>query len=72
MTTIYRVKYLPVIIERDFPQNQEENTVEVLISRHPWYAKKVSVTGAGCLLEFKNTDFVWELRRTGFCEGSYK
>ena len=46
--------------------------MKALISRHPRNAKKVSVTGAGHLLERKNTDFVWELRRTGFCEGSYK
>ena len=32
--------------------------------------KKVSVTGAGCLQECKNTEFVSKLRKTGFCEGS--
>ena len=34
--------------------------------------KKVSVTGAGHLRECKNTDFVWELRKMGFCEGGRK
>ena len=31
--------------------------------------EKVSVTRAGSLLEYRNTEFVWELRKTGFCEG---
>ena len=31
--------------------------------------KKVSVTGAGRLQEHKNTKFVWDLRKTGFCRG---
>ena len=31
--------------------------------------KKVSVTGAGRLQEHKNTKFVWDLRKTGFCKG---
>ena len=26
----------------------------------PWDVKKVSVTGTGCLWEFKTTEFVWE------------
>ena len=29
-------------------------------------------TGAGRLQEFKNKEFVWELRKMGFCEGSCK
>ena len=33
---------------------------------------KVSVTGAGHLRECKNTEFVWELTKTGCCEGSHK
>ena len=36
---------------------------------HPWYAKKVSETGADLLRECKNSDFVWELRKMRFCEG---
>ena len=32
--------------------------VEALVIRHPQGTKKVSVTGAGCLLECKNTEFV--------------
>ena len=39
------------------------------MSGHPRNAKKVSITGAGRLRESKNTEFVWELRKTGFCEG---
>ena len=35
-------------------------------------AKKMSVTGAGRLSECKDTEFVWELRKTGFCEGGRK
>ena len=42
------------------------HTTEAVISRHPWDAKKVFVTGAGLLQEFKNTEFVWELRKTAF------
>ena len=38
----------------------------------PLNVKKVSVTGAGCLPGCKNTEFVWELRKTGFCEGGHK
>ena len=36
---------------------------------HTWDMKKVSVTGAGCLQECKNTEFVSELSKTGFCKG---
>ena len=32
---------------------------------HPRDAKKVPVTGAARLRECKNTEFVWELRKTG-------
>ena len=39
---------------------------------YPRVAKKVSVTGAGRLWECQNTEFVWELRKTGFCEGGCK
>ena len=31
--------------------------------------KKVSAAGAGRLRECKNTEFVWEFGKTGFCEG---
>ena len=31
--------------------------------------EKVFVTRAGSLLEYKNTEFVWELRKTGFWKG---
>ena len=36
---------------------------------HPRDAKKESETGAGRLQERKNTEFVWELRKMGFCKG---
>ena len=42
--------------------------MEVLVSGHPQGAKKVPVSGAGCLRECKNTEFVWELRKTGLCK----
>ena len=34
------------------------NTVEALVSGHPQDAQKVSVTGASCLWECKNTESV--------------
>ena len=46
--------------------------VEALISGHPRVAKMVPITWACRLRECKNTEFVWELRKTGFCEGSLK
>ena len=46
--------------------------MKALVSRHPWDAKKVSVTGTGRLQECKNIEFVWELSKTGFCEGGRK
>ena len=49
-----------------------QNTVEALVSGHPWDMKKGYMTGAGCLRECKNTKFVWQSRKTGFCEGSCK
>ena len=42
---------------------------KLTVSGHPRDAKKVFITGAGRLRESKNTEFVWELRKTGFCEG---
>ena len=48
------------------------NTVEALVGGHSRDAKKVSVTEAGRLRECKNTEFVWELRERGFCEGGRK
>ena len=41
-------------------------TVEALVSRNHQDIKKVSITGAGHLRECKNTELVWELRKTGF------
>ena len=41
---------------------------KALMSQHPRYAKN-QVTGAGHLQEFKNTELVWKLRKTGFYEG---
>ena len=40
--------------------------MEALEGGHPRDAKKVFVTGAGRLRECKDTEFVWELRKTGF------
>ena len=42
--------------------------VEALVSGHPQDAKKVSVRGASRLRECNNTEFVWEFRKTGYCE----
>ena len=50
----------------------ECNIAEALISRHPQSARKVSVTGAGCLQESENTEFVWEFNKTGFWPGGHK
>ena len=36
---------------------------------HSRDVKKVSVARAGRSWECKNTEFVWEMRKTGFCEG---
>ena len=48
-------------------------TVEALVSRLPRDVRKVSITGAGHLQRFKNTEFVWELKKkTVFCEGGHK
>ena len=33
---------------------------------HPWDGKEVSTTGAGRLQEWKNKEFVRELRKKGF------
>ena len=44
------------------------DTVEAFTSGHPWEVKKMSVTGVGRLQECKNTEFLRELRKTGFCE----
>ena len=44
------------------------NTVEPFVSGHPPDVK----AGAGRLQEFKNTEFVCELRKMGFCEGGCK
>ena len=41
-------------------------TVEALVSGHPQGVKRMSITGAGGLRECKNTEVVWELRKTGF------
>lgn len=44
---------------------------KALMSQNPRYAKN-QVTGAGHLQEFKNTELVWKLRKTGFYEGGRK
>ena len=45
--------------------------MEALESGHPQKAKKVSATGADCLRECRNTEFVGELRKLAFCEGAW-
>ena len=51
-------------------QTRDYNTVEALISGHLWDMEKVPVTEAGRHLSgCKNTEFVWEFRKTRFCEG---
>lgn len=45
-------------------RNTVRCTVESLRGGHPWGLKKVSITGAGCLQECKNTEFIWELKKT--------
>ena len=44
------------------------DTVEAFTSGHPWEVKKMSAIEAGRLQECKNTEFLRELRKTGFCE----
>ena len=39
------------------------------MSGQPRVAKMVPVTVPGRLRECKNTEFVWESRKKGFCEG---
>ena len=55
----------------NFKMNRN-NTVEALVSGHPRGVQKVSITGAGGLRESKITEFVWDLRKTGFCESGRK
>ena len=51
---------------------QPISAVEALVSGNPRVAKMVSITWAGRLRECKNTEFVWKLRKTSFCEGGLK
>lgn len=44
------------------------DTVDAEVSEHPRDAKKVS----GHLRKYKDTEFVLELTKTGFCEGGLK
>ena len=50
--------------------------MEAPVSGHPrdtlGTRKKMSITGAGRLGECKNTEFAWEVSKTGFCEGGCK
>ena len=43
--------------------------MEALVRGHSQDVKKVSVARAGRLWECKNIEFVWEVRKKGFCEG---
>ena len=51
-------------------QTRDCNTLEALISGHPWDVEKVPVTEpGGRVRECKNTEFVWAFRKKGFIEG---
>ena len=69
-TPLYNVKLVLHSLLIDAPLTMSQqcyiHTVEALVSGHPRDAKKVFVTGAGHLQEFKITKFVWELRKTHF------
>ena len=52
---------------------RKKNTVEAVVSGHLWDAKEgLRNSGAVRLRECKNTEPVWELRTTRFCEGGRK
>ena len=52
---------------------RKKNTVEALVSGHLWDAKGgLRNSGAFRSRECKNTELVWELRKTRFCEGGRK
>ena len=74
-TTDY-IKFSNLLITTPVALNMSKifNTVEALVSGHPRDAKKVSVTGAGRLRGNVKiqTDTVWKLKVTGFCEGCCK
>ena len=55
----------------NFKKNRN-NTMEALVSGHPRGVKKESKTGAGRFRESKNTEFVWEMRKTGFRDSGRK
>ena len=48
------------------------DTVDAEVSGHPQDVKKVSVTGADHLWEYRDTEFVLELTTRRFCEGGLK
>ena len=50
----------------------KRTTVKALVNERPRNLKKMFVTGAGRLREYKNTDFLWELKKTRFCEGGHE
>ena len=49
----------------NFKKNRK-NIVEALVSGHPRGVKEVSITGVVRFRESKNTEFVWEMKKTGF------
>ena len=52
---------------------RKKNTVEALVGGHLWDAKEgLRNSGAVRSRECKNTELVWELRTTRFCEGGRK
>ena len=50
----------------------KRTTVKALVKERPRDSKMMFVTGAGRLREFKNTDVLWELKKTRFFEGGHK
>ena len=44
--------------------------MKALVGGHPRDAKQVSVTGTGRLREYKNIEFVWELKKRGFMKAA--
>ena len=48
----------------------KRTTVKALVKERPRDSKMMLVTGAGRVREFKNTDFLWELKKTRFFEGA--
>ena len=57
------------VCTQEFSMDLLHWVLDCLYSGSSRNAEKVPVPGAGRLRECKNTEFAWELRKTGFCEG---